>query len=327
MNNLTIKNNEKDFMFVKCSDSTYLIDTNNIVEIIKMPRLEYPQRLPKYISGLLDYRGDIINTADLRSILGFELKHYDKNTNIAILEDKNEGKILALAFDEVEKIDKVDLNFVKSAPLNNADSFARGIYTNEESSFIILDINKIIRRVFEGIENNETSEMPNLLPYYDLEIYNKRSLECRSQKNTIENFAITNNYQYCVFSINDTNYCLNNKLVKSFYKLDLEQITKIPLSKEFVMGILNVRGEFITIIDLNCFFGRESAKVSSKSTIIIPDSKEFKIGFIADKIGGSINIENMGDFSQNEESYVLNDEIYYVLNLQSILNDEKLYLK
>lgn len=327
MNNLTIKNNEKSFMFVKCSNSTYLIDTENIIEIIKIPRMEYPQRLPRYISGVFDYRGRILNTADLRNILGFEIKPYDKDTNIVILEEKNDGKVLALAVEYIEKIEKVDISFIKPATINNSFSFTRGIYVKDEETSVVLDIHKIIRQVFEGIQNGEMSDMPNILPNNDIEVYNKRALEYKNKIDWLQTSEFNDDNTYITFNANNINYCIHSKFTKGFFKLNQEKITPIPSSKNFIKGILNIRGEYISIIDINAFFGREETEVSHKSTIIIPDAKDFKIGILADSVGESVNIENALETQEDETNCVLGEKVYNILNIKNILNNEKLYLK
>lgn len=328
MNNLTIKNNEKDYMFIKCGDSVYLIDTGDIVEIINMPRLEYPQRLPKYISGLFDYRGRIINTIDLRNILGLEVKQYNKDTSVIIIEDKNTNDVFALAFDSIEKIEKIDSMLMKPALNENSLSFIRGFYSPSEGlNAVVLDINKILRRIGEVFKNNEMSDIGSIIPTGDFEILDKRSLNYKVVKNELPSLKVQMENEYITFRAGKTSYCVHNRYIKSFYNLREEKITYIPSPKDFIIGILNIKGEYISIIDINRFLEREKTDVNSKSTILVIDSPEFKLGILADSVGNSINLENFENQNGDFANYVEGENVYSVLNIESILNNEKLYLK
>ena len=82
------------------------------------------------------------------------------------------------------------------------------------------------------------------------------------------------------------------------------------------------------------FYGDFSTEIKEKSTIIIINSEDFKLGILADEILESMNI-NFEEIIQNkiqkqEElptmEFVKNNEIYQVLNVDQLLEDERLTL-
>ena len=64
----------------------------------------------------------------------------------------------------------------------------------------------------------------------------------------------------------------------------LIEMTKVPQSPEYVLGILNLRGEIITIIDLGKKLGLKSTEMSEKTRNIIVNSNGEHIGLLVEKI-------------------------------------------
>ena len=63
-------------------------------------------------------------------------------------------------------------------------------------------------------------------------------------------------------------------------------ITEVPRTPGYILGILSVRGEMITVIDLRRRVGMEPSEVGSSSRILIVTVEDIKAGFLVDKLGG-----------------------------------------
>jgi purine-binding chemotaxis protein CheW len=64
------------------------------------------------------------------------------------------------------------------------------------------------------------------------------------------------------------------------------QITEVPRTPEYIRGILSVRGEMVTVIDLGMRFGLPPSEVAPSSRIIISTVDDLKAGFLVDRLGG-----------------------------------------
>ena len=67
---------------------------------------------------------------------------------------------------------------------------------------------------------------------------------------------------------------------------------KVPCTPEFVKGLISIKGDYLTIIDLKKYFDNESSSITEKSSIIAIQSKDFHIGFIVDEISDTMNIQS-----------------------------------
>lgn len=63
-------------------------------------------------------------------------------------------------------------------------------------------------------------------------------------------------------------------------------ITPLPNLPDWVLGVSNIRGEIISMVDLKAFFGIPGHKLKRNRRFIIASNKEMKVGFIVDRITG-----------------------------------------
>lgn len=63
------------------------------------------------------------------------------------------------------------------------------------------------------------------------------------------------------------------------------EMTKVPQAPEYVKGILNLRGQIVTVIDLGKKLGLSMTKMSNETRNIIVNSQNEYIGLLVDRIG------------------------------------------
>lgn len=64
----------------------------------------------------------------------------------------------------------------------------------------------------------------------------------------------------------------------------LTQLTPVPCTPDFVLGIINVRGEIISVIDIRKFFALPAAGLTDLNKVIIVHSDKMIFGVLADFI-------------------------------------------
>ena len=97
MNNLSLHQNQRIlqnnsfdstdlFLIFKLNDSKYAVSADCVLEVMKLPYLEYPQKLPNNYIGLLKYNNIMINILDLRFYLNVPIQKYDENHELIIIK-------------------------------------------------------------------------------------------------------------------------------------------------------------------------------------------------------------------------------------------------
>jgi purine-binding chemotaxis protein CheW len=96
-------------------------------------------------------------------------------------------------------------------------------------------------------------------------------------------------------SAKDTLEAVEFELASEHYALALAQVKEVSLLKEltpvpctppFVLGIINLRGEIRTVIDLKRFFDLPDKGITELNKIIIIQHDDMQLGILADAIRG-----------------------------------------
>lgn len=71
----------------------------------------------------------------------------------------------------------------------------------------------------------------------------------------------------------------------------LMEMTKVPQAPDYVMGILNLRGQIVTIIDLGKKLGLTQIDINESSRNIIVNSENEYIGLLVTRIGDVVEAD------------------------------------
>jgi purine-binding chemotaxis protein CheW len=66
----------------------------------------------------------------------------------------------------------------------------------------------------------------------------------------------------------------------------LKELTPVPCTPPFVLGIINLRGEIHTVVDLKKFFDLPDKGITELNKIIIIHHEDMQLGILADAIRG-----------------------------------------
>lgn len=102
-------------------------------------------------------------------------------------------------------------------------------------------------------------------------------------KNDPSTYQEDEEIQFSCFYLGETLCGLDIRLVQEIN--DEFQITNVPLSPEFVVGILNLRGQIITVIDQRKKIGLGESTIKESSRIIIVKSSRDYVGLLVDRLG------------------------------------------
>jgi purine-binding chemotaxis protein CheW len=70
------------------------------------------------------------------------------------------------------------------------------------------------------------------------------------------------------------------------------EVTRVPKAPGFVRGVINLRGEVATVIDLRCVLGLPASGVSRDSRNLIVHSQGEAIGLLVDRIADILSLDD-----------------------------------
>jgi len=113
----------------------------------------------------------------------------------------------------------------------------------------------------------------------------------------------------------------------------LIEMTRVPQAPEYVLGILNLRGEIVTIVDLGKKLSLKSTEMSDKTRNIIVNSNGEHIGLMVERISDVIQAEwekveappaNIGGVQGRYFTGVFKteDRLIGILDVEKVLEEE-----
>jgi len=107
-----------------------------------------------------------------------------------------------------------------------------------------------------------------------------KDLATQKEENKISGDSI----EVVVFILSNEKYALELNFVREVYPL--KDLTPLPCTPTFVSGIINVRSQIVSIIDLKKFFDLNDHTDDHNQRVIILHSKQMEFGILADEIVG-----------------------------------------
>lgn len=327
---------ENSYLFFNLGDNKYAINTLQVVDIMKLPHLDYPQKLANNVIGLLNYNSFTINVLDLRFYLDIKVTPYSVSNQLLIV--KTDESIFALVIDKAEDIILLDESKIEPFEVHGKEKVIEFIYKRANESISIINLNTLENIVKGGRLSNDV-DIPSLFPTDENSVkkFKQRSIALQEKTGFDLMANVFSQDRFISFSLDENIYCINFEYIKEFLK-DYS-ITKVPCNFDYIAGVIALRGEFVNIVDIKRFLGiSESAAVinynDSKNNIIVIETSDFKLGFLVDEIYEIINIaeDSVTKKSHSTPKYVqgeviINEKLYTIFDMKYILSDERFFVE
>lgn len=135
------------------------------------------------------------------------------------------------------------------------------------------------------------------------------------------------------FTLAHERYAVASEHVREVYPL--EDLTPLPCTPPFVLGIVNLRGQILSVIDIKKFFDLPEKGLTDLNKVIVLESEDMVFGIVADAIGGVRRIPRAGiqpslpTLTGIREDYLqgVSVERVVILDAVKLLTDEKLIVQ
>ncbi|KMT65500.1 chemotaxis protein CheW [Catenovulum maritimum] len=138
--------------------------------------------------------------------------------------------------------------------------------------------------------------------------------------------------QWVTFNLDLETYGINVMQVQEV--LRYTEIAPVPGAPDYVLGIINLRGNVVTVIDTRSRFGLESAEVTDNSRIVIIEAEKQVIGILVDSVAEvvylkSSEIDSAPNVGTEESARFIQgvsnrgSELLILVDLNKLLSDEE----
>ena len=144
--------------------------------------------------------------------------------------------------------------------------------------------------------------------------------------------------QFVVFKVGVEEYAIPILKVNEIIRLKGINITEVPNTQKYIVGIINLRGEVIPILDLRMKFNMPKRELDDNHRIIIVSIQGNSIGFLVDSVSEVARIDSEDITRPPEEISDINskyitgvakykDRIFILLDIELITNDKLIAAK
>ena len=143
--------------------------------------------------------------------------------------------------------------------------------------------------------------------------------------------------KYMTFQLAREEYGLEILKVREI--IGLMEITRVPRTRDFVRGVINLRGKVIPVVDLRLKFGMERCEATDQTVIIVVqcqvDGRPLTMGLLVDQVlevlsieGGQIEPAPSLAHAQLDEEFILGvgkheKRIVFLLDIARILSNDE----
>lgn len=331
------KSSENSCLFFLLHDKMYGINVNSILEIINLPKLDIPQKMPKYIMGIMNYNKLFVKIIDLYSVLSHKIQSYSVNSQVIII--KTEESIFGFVVNKAVDIRPISSENIQSLPYHSEDNLIQYLYSLNDELVPIIDLNSVQNIIQKTQFEANDFDANELFPQDEQA---QRALELRRNE-LVKKFETNigqiyyDQEQYIIFSLEKNLYALSIKKIKEIVNLKHVSMVKLPSVYDYIEGVFNLRGDFISAINFKKFMDiKEYSSKTEKSMLIVLEVKDFKIALLVDEIIDIVTvtpneivskIDNKFDSKYIISELHIQDKIVSVVSIDKLVSDERLYIK
>ncbi|MGK0289457.1 MAG: purine-binding chemotaxis protein CheW [bacterium] len=248
----------------------YALEGLLIEEIIEMPKVTVVPEMESFVEGIFHLREQVIPIIRLADRLGLEQEVIENTSPVIII--RISGIKVGLIVEEITEVFSIRENEVELPPSNISKSEAEQL-----KGIIKMDVGTRTRVVMLLNKDNFLTEEENeLLKSLDEHVGNEN-----------EEDALVDTERevpLLLFRVNQERYAI--PVPQSNEIIPIREIVPVPKSPPFIQGVINLRGDVISIVDLPKLIDGKSNPSTSKSKILVVKPDEEVAGLIVDDLIG-----------------------------------------
>ncbi|AHL32917.1 chemotaxis protein CheW [Pseudomonas sp. SAICEU22] len=138
--------------------------------------------------------------------------------------------------------------------------------------------------------------------------------------------------QWVTFKLDNETYGINVMRVQEV--LRYTEIAPVPGAPSYVLGIINLRGNVVTVIDTRQRFGLSSTEVNDNTRIVIIEADKQVVGILVDSVAEVVylrqsEIETAPNVGNEESAKFIqgvcnkNNELLILVELEKMMSEEE----
>jgi purine-binding chemotaxis protein CheW len=155
------------------------------------------------------------------------------------------------------------------------------------------------------------------------EILSQRARSYALPLHDTKTYAEEDVYQVLSFKLGNESYGIDVGIIQGIRPL--ERLTRVPSAPNFYSGVVNVRGQIISVLDLRAFFGMDVSEKFPKPELVLVGSGDMILALLAERVDDVETIpRTMVEPVEMNYARGISQSRLILLDILSLLNDERL---
>lgn len=304
----------------------YTIESRAVEEIIFLPETTAVPDMDDIIEGIFYLRESVVPILRLGERIGLGVVEILPDSQVIILKKSLFGIKIGLIVDDIREIFFIKEDEIVSSPinLNKAQSeHLKGVFKFQRNNQSIIVMLLKLEKLLSEKEANRLRELEQSRSYEETEL-----VEVEPSVGILE-FMLSNE-RYAI-RVSETNEIIR-----------MVETVPVPKAPPYIKGIINLRGDVISIVDIGLLVDRKKRDLTKDSRILIVSADNESAGLLVEKVmgirkvklssfeppsdlirqKGNIFIEGIGRIEATGEIVVLMDIETTLLQAQTMEEDE-----
>jgi purine-binding chemotaxis protein CheW len=251
----------------------YAIGIMQVKEIIRVPEIVKVPNCEAYVEGVVSIRNNLLPMINLRTYFGLSPQEITDYTRVLVVDM---GSFTAgIMVDKVSEVLRISASIIQPPPRFSTQSGEqlKGVAKLNNGKRMILML--------------EPSKLMSAAEYTTISGTTVDNMQNESEKSLAG--QLVDEEQLVTFKIDLEEYGVKITNVQEINRMT--EITKIPRAPRYIEGIVNLRGNIISALDLRILFGLAQKPKTDATRIIIIDSNGKKTGIVVDSVSEVLRFE------------------------------------
>lgn len=230
---------------------------------------------PPHFAGTLETERGVVPLIRIEALLGAAGQPYEIGSHVLLVE-ANQFRI-GIVVDRVREVRAIDPAEIASAAEMEGNPLVRGVWQGPAREAIIVDGERLVSEALAARD-----EIP------DWVAAPKEDPRRRQTSGTEE---------FCVFARGEIDLALPIAAAREV--LTGESVTPVPQSPAQLIGVLNLRGEILPLVQIDGWLGLSQKSLSLDDQIVVVESQGILVGIIVDRVRDvrSLELREIGRYS------------------------------
>lgn len=260
-------------------------------EILWLPELTPLEETPPYVRGVLNFRGKIVPVLDLNLRFGRSAERCELHDSVIMLQ--REGALLGVIVNAVENVRTILPEEVEPAPAYQRSGelrtrFLDGLAKVDDQVVMLLDLDSVVTlpdlagELPEGgdleLPEDERAFAPEATDT-ERAIFRERALSLARRADETDTAG---QVPMAVTRFDDEYFGVELDVVREFSAL--KSLTRVPCSPGHILGLVNLRGEILTLLDVRSSLQLQPKGELEGSQVMVVQTEEHRVGIPVDEV-------------------------------------------